>query len=90
MYDAGILKVSKAEFDGLVAEAEERLGKDVVAAVKRAHRNGRYRNDWAPTPQGAGVDHPMSARHDPHLSDGSAIAFRSAGDAPGRVSRKGR
>ena len=44
----GAARMSKAEFDRLVTQAEERLGKDVVAAVKRAHRNGRYSTDWAP------------------------------------------
>jgi hypothetical protein len=40
--------MTKAEFDERLRVEEARLGKDVVAGVRRAHRNGRYRIDWAP------------------------------------------
>jgi hypothetical protein len=40
--------MTKAEFDERLAAEERRLGKDVVAGVRRAHRWGRYRIDWAP------------------------------------------
>jgi hypothetical protein len=38
--------MSPAEFAQRLAAEETRLGKDVVATVKRAHRGGRYRIDW--------------------------------------------
>lgn len=45
-FDRSTERLSKAEFLAKLAESEERLGKDAVAAVKKAHRNGRYRTDW--------------------------------------------
>jgi hypothetical protein len=40
--------MTKASFDERLKAEEARLGKKVVAAVKRSHRYGRYRIDWAP------------------------------------------
>jgi hypothetical protein len=40
--------MSKDDFNQRLAVEEARLGKDAVAAVKKAHRYGRYRMDWPP------------------------------------------